>query len=60
MRAQELTFPDNYFDFSFTNFAVADLDDPKVVAQHLFRTLKPGGRAIVCKSQRLAELFQLS
>jgi len=48
MRAQELTFPDNYFDFSFTNFVVADLDDPKIVAHHLFRTLKPGGRAVVC------------
>lgn len=48
MRAQELTYPDNYFDFSFTNFVVAELDDSKVVAQHLYRTLKPGGKAIVC------------
>lgn len=48
MRAQELSFPDNFFDFSFTNFVVADLDDPDIVAQHLYRTLKPGGKAIVC------------
>jgi SAM-dependent methyltransferase len=48
MRAQELTFPDDHFDFSFTNFVVADLDDPKIVAQHLYRTLKLGGKAIVC------------
>lgn len=48
MRAQELTFPGNYFTHSVTNFVVADLDDPKIVAQHLYRTLKPGGQAIVC------------
>jgi SAM-dependent methyltransferase len=48
MRAQEVTSPNNHFDFSFTNFVVADLDDSKIVAQHLYRTLKPGGRAIVC------------
>ena len=47
MRAQELTFPDNYFDVSFTNFIVADLDGPKIVAQHLYHTLKPGGKAIL-------------
>jgi hypothetical protein len=48
MRAQELTFPNDNFDFSFTNFVVAELDEPKIVAQHLYRTLKPGGHAIVC------------
>ncbi|PMD59064.1 uncharacterized protein K444DRAFT_724876 [Hyaloscypha bicolor E] len=48
MRAQKLTFPDNYFDLSFTNFVVTDLDDQKIVGQHLYRTLKPGGQAIVC------------
>jgi hypothetical protein len=30
------------------NFVVADLDNPKIVARHLYRTLNPGGRAIVC------------
>jgi ubiquinone/menaquinone biosynthesis C-methylase UbiE len=47
-RAQKLTSPDNYFDLSFTNFVVTDLDDQKIVGQHLYRTLKPGGQAIVC------------
>jgi ubiquinone/menaquinone biosynthesis C-methylase UbiE len=48
MRAQKPTFPDNYFDLSFANFVVSQLDDQKIVAQHLYRTLRPGGEAIVC------------
>jgi len=48
MRAQELTFPDNYFTHSITNFVVANLDDPDVAATHIYRTLKPGGVAIIC------------
>ncbi|KAH8806364.1 hypothetical protein F5882DRAFT_346116 [Hyaloscypha sp. PMI_1271] len=48
MRAQKLTFLDNYFDLSFANFVVTDLDYQKIVAQHLYRTLKPSRQAIAC------------
>ncbi len=42
MRAQELTFSDNYFTHSSTNFVVANLDDPDVAMKHIYRTPKPG------------------
>jgi hypothetical protein len=29
-------------------FVVADLDYQKIIAQHLYRTLKPSGQAIAC------------
>lgn len=48
MRAQDLTFPDNFFTHSFTTFVVANLDDGPIAAGHLYRTLKPGGTAVVC------------
>jgi ubiquinone/menaquinone biosynthesis C-methylase UbiE len=48
MRAQALTFPDEYFTHSFTNFVVANLDEPEVCAGHIWRTLKKGGVAVVC------------
>ncbi|KAF8849874.1 S-adenosyl-L-methionine-dependent methyltransferase [Acephala macrosclerotiorum] len=47
MRAQELTFPDEYFTHSFTNFVVSNLDEPEVAAGHIWRTLKKGGVAVV-------------
>ena len=46
--AQSLTFPDNYFTHSFTNFFITHLDenhDP--AAKQVCRTLKQGGTAIV-------------
>ncbi|KAH8672642.1 hypothetical protein BGZ60DRAFT_405281 [Tricladium varicosporioides] len=44
----DLDFDDDFFNFSFTNFAAASLTDPEKAATHLFRTLKPRERAIVC------------
>ncbi|KAF2179225.1 S-adenosyl-L-methionine-dependent methyltransferase [Zopfia rhizophila CBS 207.26] len=44
--AQELTFPDNYFTHSFTNFAFHCLGDHDIAAKQVHRTLKPGGTAI--------------
>jgi ubiquinone/menaquinone biosynthesis C-methylase UbiE len=47
MRAQELTFPDSFFAYSLTTFVAANLDDGPFAAGHLYRTLKPGGTAVV-------------
>jgi ubiquinone/menaquinone biosynthesis C-methylase UbiE len=48
MRAQELAVSDNHFDFSFTNFVVSELNDPEIVARHLYRVLKVTGQTTVC------------
>ena len=48
MRAQDITFPNNMFTHSFTNFVVMHLDDPEIAAGHMHRTLKEGGSATVC------------
>ncbi|TEY85741.1 hypothetical protein BOTCAL_0013g00490 [Botryotinia calthae] len=48
MPTQSLTFPDNYFTHSFTNFFITHLDEShEPAAQQVYRTLKPGGTAIV-------------
>lgn len=47
MRAQKLTFPNEYFTHSFTNFVVPNLDEPEVAAKHIWRTLKRRGVAVV-------------
>ncbi|KAH9206796.1 hypothetical protein DL95DRAFT_66200 [Leptodontidium sp. 2 PMI_412] len=49
MKAQDLTFPSSTFDLSFTNFVIMGLDPATrpLAAQHLYRTLKPGGTAVV-------------
>lgn len=47
MDSAALTFPDNYFDLSITNFGIFFLPDPQAGADHIFRTLKPGGAALV-------------
>ncbi|KAH7343020.1 hypothetical protein BKA65DRAFT_303337 [Rhexocercosporidium sp. MPI-PUGE-AT-0058] len=47
MKAQDLTFPPSTFDISFTNFVIMGLDNRPLAAQHLYRTLKPGGIAVV-------------
>jgi ubiquinone/menaquinone biosynthesis C-methylase UbiE len=43
--AQSLTFPDNTFDASITNFGIFFLADPVAGAKQIYRTLKPGGTA---------------
>jgi len=44
-------FTDNFFDFSIDNFSSIDIETSEgrtVYKQELFRTLKPGGYALVC------------
>ena len=47
MDACNLTFPDNTFDFSFTNFVFAGLPDDVGAASHILRILKPGGTGVI-------------
>ena len=45
--AQALSFADNTFDASITNFGIFFLPDPVAGAKQIYRTLKPGGTAVV-------------
>jgi SAM-dependent methyltransferase len=45
--AQALTFADDTFDASITNFGLFFLPDPVAGAKQIYRTLKPGGTAVV-------------
>ena len=47
MDSLEITFPDDYFDLSITNFGIFFLPEPQKGADHIYRTLKPGGIAVV-------------
>lgn len=49
MAMQDLTFPDETFSHSFTNFAIFALPDPEAAraASHIYRTLQEGGTAIL-------------
>ncbi|KAK2962235.1 putative Ubiquinone/menaquinone biosynthesis C-methyltransferase UbiE [Blattamonas nauphoetae] len=47
MDAGRLSFPDNTFTHSFTNFGIFFLPDPPAGTREIFRTLKPGGVAYV-------------
>ena len=47
MDSQDLTFPNDYFDLSIMNFGIFFLPDPQRGADQIFRTLKPGGTAVV-------------
>jgi ubiquinone/menaquinone biosynthesis C-methylase UbiE len=47
MDANNLTFPDNYFDLSITDFVLLGLDDEVGAARHILRTVKPGGTAAI-------------
>jgi ubiquinone/menaquinone biosynthesis C-methylase UbiE len=38
---------DGEFDYSFTNFGFLFFKDPEKAARHVYRTLKPGGKAFV-------------
>jgi ubiquinone/menaquinone biosynthesis C-methylase UbiE len=60
MDSQQLNFPDNYFDLSITNFGIFFLPDPQQGANHIYRTLKPGGVAVVTtwKERRIMETIE--
>ena len=47
MPAEALIFEDDTFSYSFTNFLIVSVPDPDMVASNIYRTLKPGGVAIV-------------
>ncbi|KAH6657435.1 S-adenosyl-L-methionine-dependent methyltransferase [Truncatella angustata] len=47
VNANDLTFPDNYFDLSITDFVLLGLDDEVGAAKHILRTVKPGGTAAI-------------
>jgi len=47
MPAEALAFDDNFFSHSFTNFLFNSTKEPEKVASNIYRTLKPGGTAIV-------------
>ncbi|KAJ9644183.1 hypothetical protein H2204_001534 [Knufia peltigerae] len=57
MDSQALTFPDESFDLSITNFGIFFLPEPQKGADHIYRTLKPGGTAVVTtwKERRMME-----
>ena len=49
MGMQDLTFPDETFSHSFTNFAIFALSDPEAAkaAEHIHRSLRKGGTAFL-------------
>lgn len=47
MDANKLTFPDNHFELSITDFVLLGLDDEVGAAKHILRTVKPGGTAAI-------------
>jgi len=47
MDACKLTFADNTYDLSLTNFVFAGLPDDTGAASHIMRTLKPGGTGVI-------------
>ena len=46
MNGQELRYEDDRFDASITNFGIFFFPEPVVGARQVYRTLKPGGRAV--------------
>jgi ubiquinone/menaquinone biosynthesis C-methylase UbiE len=47
MSGEDLSFPDNHFTHSFTNMGILFFKDGLKGAKEIYRTLKPGGTAIV-------------
>jgi ubiquinone/menaquinone biosynthesis C-methylase UbiE len=47
MTAEELDFPDDSFTHSFTIAGIQHFSQPEVATKELYRTLKPGGLAVV-------------
>jgi ubiquinone/menaquinone biosynthesis C-methylase UbiE len=54
MPAEKLTFADNTFTHSFTNFLIFGVQDPDAVANEIYRTMKPGAYACVTTWHRVA------
>lgn len=56
MDGQELSFPDNKFTHSFTNASIFLFPDPVKGTKEIYRTLKPGGVALVTTIRRSGRL----
>ena len=56
MDGASLGYADNTFDVSITNFGLFFLPEPVVGAREIYRTLKPGGKAIVTCWKRVPYL----
>jgi ubiquinone/menaquinone biosynthesis C-methylase UbiE len=52
MDAQQLAFPDNYFDTVFATFVFCSVPDPVLGLKELRRTCKPDGRLILIEHMR--------
>ena len=53
MPGEILEFPDKHFTHSFTNLGILFFKSPAAGAEEIWRTLKPGGIAIVTSWSRL-------
>lgn len=49
MPMENLSFPSDFFDLLITNFGIFALQDDKalIALKHIYRTLKPGGKAVL-------------
>jgi ubiquinone/menaquinone biosynthesis C-methylase UbiE len=47
MDTGNLTFPDNTFNLSITDFVFAGLPDDVAAASHILQTLQPGGTGVI-------------
>jgi ubiquinone/menaquinone biosynthesis C-methylase UbiE len=56
MPGEDLKFPDDYFTHSITNMGIVFFEDPVKGATEIYRTLKPGGMAIVTSWAHLSYL----
>ncbi|KAF2109622.1 S-adenosyl-L-methionine-dependent methyltransferase [Lophiotrema nucula] len=60
MDAQELAFAENTFTHSFTNLGIFMFPDPEKGAAEIYRTLKPGGVAVITSLKQVGwiRIFQ--
>jgi ubiquinone/menaquinone biosynthesis C-methylase UbiE len=60
MDAQALSYPDNTFTHSFMNMGIFLLPEPEKGAEEIYRTLKPGGVAVITSIKQVGwvRIFQ--
>lgn len=54
MDSVNLSFPDDHFDLSITNISITNFPNPEKALQEIYRTLRPGGTAVVSIWKRFA------
>jgi ubiquinone/menaquinone biosynthesis C-methylase UbiE len=52
--AQKLEFPDGHFTHSILNFSIFNMSDPALCLREIYRTLRPGGTAVIQTWKRFA------